>query len=218
VHASDGAALGKHLRELLLVKILGRQVLNVAVRESGALPTGTLRLALEEDADYSIFADGLTVGLGNGLGGILLVLEMDKTVSERLTFLPRAGRLSSRNLARQDISEDGKSVVQSLVVNVLGDVLDKDVALAGLAEGGVTVAPHDAATSSTDKSEVLGVKRVLSILNAVEVDVCVAKGAASCMVTAHTDRCDRADAVKDLEEKSLVDLRVQVTNVQRCGR
>lgn len=53
--------------------------------------------------------------------------------------------LVGSDLARKDSSESGKSVMEGLVVNGLVQVLDEDVALTGLAQGGVTLGPHDSA-------------------------------------------------------------------------
>ena len=56
--------------------------------------------------------------------------------------------LISSNLAGQNIAEGSERVVESLVVNELVQVLDEDIALSGLAEGRVTLGPHDAAVVS----------------------------------------------------------------------
>lgn len=56
-----------------------------------------------------------------------------------------AALLVSGNLARQNVTESGERVVKGLVVDSVIQVLDENVALAGLAEGGVTLRPHDAA-------------------------------------------------------------------------
>ena len=50
-----------------------------------------------------------------------------------------------RNLARQNVAEGNERIVKSLVVDGVIEVLDEDVAQAGLAEGRVTLRPHDAA-------------------------------------------------------------------------
>eukprot|EP00953_Heterococcus_sp_UTEX-ZZ885_P006770 4125-Heterococcus_DN1.PRE.11 len=47
----------------------------------------------------------------------------------------------------------GEGVVQSLVVDRGVQVLDKDVAYAAAAQGGVALAPHDAARAPLDQSE-----------------------------------------------------------------
>ena len=71
-----------------------------------------------------------------GLGGLVV----DEAVALG------AAVLIGGDLAREDVAESGERVVEGLVVDSLVQVLDEDVALAGLAEGGVTLGPHDAAT------------------------------------------------------------------------
>lgn len=78
--------------------------------------------------------DSLDGGVSS-LGGLIV----DEAVALGTSVLIRS------DLAGQNISEGGKCVVQGLVVDSLVQVLDEDIALAGLAEGGVTLRPHDAA-------------------------------------------------------------------------
>ena len=80
--------------------------------------------------------DSLDSGIG-GLGGLV--------VNEAVAL--GAALLIGCDLARKDIAESSEGVVKSLVVNSLVQVLDEDVALAGLAESGVTLGPHDAAAN-----------------------------------------------------------------------
>ena len=58
--------------------------------------------------------------------------------------------LVGSNLARKNVTESSEGIVEGLVVNRFVQVLDEDVALAGLAESGVTLGPHDAATKHSD--------------------------------------------------------------------
>ncbi len=51
------------------------------------------------------------------------------------------------NLATDDGSKLSKRIVEGLMVNRFIEVLDKDVAFAGFAEGGVSLGPHDTAWS-----------------------------------------------------------------------
>ncbi len=85
-------------------------------------------------------------------GGIssLRGLIVDETVALGASVLIRS------DLARQNVSEGGKRIVQGLVVDSLVQVLDEDIALAGLAEGGVTLRPHDAAMRHCRRISLLG--------------------------------------------------------------
>ena len=78
--------------------------------------------------------DGFDGSLGS-LGGLVV----DEAVALG------AALLVGGDLAREDVTEGSERVVQSLVVDGLVQVLDEDVALTGLAEGRVTLRPHDAA-------------------------------------------------------------------------
>ena len=101
-----------------------------------------------------------TVDSLNGGLGRLSSLVVDETVALG------AAVLIGGDLAGQDITECGKGVVEGLdhgsicvksllwgsetslsdlVVDLLVEVLDENVALTGLAEGGVTLRPHDTA-------------------------------------------------------------------------
>jgi len=104
------------------------------------------------------------------------------------------------------------------VIDRFGQVFDEDVTNSALAEAGVTVRPHDTAGSAADGLVVVGSQGTLSIFSAVEVDVSISEGAASGSVTANANGGNRADLVKDIKEKSLSDLAVQVTDVEGSGR
>jgi hypothetical protein len=52
---------------------------------------------------------------------------------------------TSGNLAGQYIAERGEGVMKSFIIDGLVQVLDKNITLTGLAEGGVTLRPHDTA-------------------------------------------------------------------------
>lgn len=65
-------------------------------------------------------------------------------------------------LARQDVSEGRECVVESLVINGLVQILDKDVANAALSEGRVTLRPHDTQRSAFNHVEVHRVQGSLS--------------------------------------------------------
>lgn len=65
-------------------------------------------------------------------------------------------------LAGQDVSEGRKCVIESLVINGLVQILDKDVANAALSEGRVTLRPHDTKRSAFNHVEVHRVQGSLS--------------------------------------------------------
>ena len=71
--------------------------------------------------------------------GCLSGLIVYKSVAFGATMLVRG------DLAGQNVTECGKRIVQSLVIDCFVQVLDENVALTGLAEGGVTLRPHDTA-------------------------------------------------------------------------
>ena len=80
-------------------------------------------------------------GSVSGLGGLVV----DETVTLGTALL------ISSDLARKDVSESSKGIVQGLVVDGLVEVFDEDVALAGLAKGGITLRPHDTAGTSLNE-------------------------------------------------------------------
>merc|ERR1719183_2385136 len=110
--------------------------------------------------------------------------------------------------------EPREGVVQRACVHRLVEVLDEDVAGARLADGGVPVLPHDAARLALDLGVVEGVECTLGVDDVVEVDIRVAKRAASHRITAHTDGRDGADHREDLEELGLSHIGVEVSDVQ----
>lgn len=81
---------------------------------------------------------------------------------------PRRERTHTQNgccrpyLAGQDVSEGRECVIQSLVINGLVQILDKDVANAALSEGRVTLRPHDTKRSAFNHVEVHRVEGSLS--------------------------------------------------------
>lgn len=65
-------------------------------------------------------------------------------------------------LAGQDVSKGRECVIESLVINRLVQILDKDVANAALSEGRVTLRPHDTKRSALNHVEVHRVQGSLS--------------------------------------------------------
>ena len=90
------------------------------------------------DVDLLVVQQHAVDSLDGSLGGLSGLV-----VNETVALGP--AMLVGGDLAREDVAESGESVVEGLVVDSLVQVLDEDVALTGLAEGGVTLGPHDAA-------------------------------------------------------------------------
>jgi hypothetical protein len=149
-----------------------------------------------------------TVDALDGSVGSLCSLVVDETVSLGVAVLV-LGDLAGKNVAK-----GGKGVVQSLVVNGDIEVLDEDIALASLAEGGVTLGPHDTAGSALDEGVVQLLESALTVIAAVVVDVRVTERTASDGVTADTDRGDLADRREELEEHGLGDRGVELTDIE----
>ena len=84
--------------------------------------------------------DSLDGGIGS-LGGLVV----DETVALGTTLL------IGGNLAGENVAEGGEGVVEGFVVDGLVEVFDEDVALAGLAKGGITLGPHDTAGTSLNE-------------------------------------------------------------------
>ena len=118
------------------------------------------------------------------------------------------------NLAGKNVAKGTEGIVQHLVINGLVQVLDEDVALAGLADRWIAVRPHDANRAPLDHGVVHGVQGTLSVNHHVEVDVGVAQRAPSDGVAADADGRDRSDRVEDVTEESLRDVGVQVSDVK----
>lgn len=76
--------------------------------------------------------------LVNGKLSSLLLLKMHEAIA-----LALASSIH-RDFAGQDVAKGTEGVVQSLVVDALVQILDEDISHTGLAEGWITVRPHDA--------------------------------------------------------------------------
>ena len=87
---------------------------------------------------YLLVVEQHVVDVLDGLLGGLVGLEVDEAVAAAV------GVLVGHDLAGEDVAEGGEGVVEGLVVDALVQVLDEDVAHAGLAERRVALRPHDA--------------------------------------------------------------------------
>jgi len=144
----------------------------------------------------------------DGVIGRLGSLVVDETVTTGVSVLILS------NFARKDVSEGGERIVKSLVVDGCIEVLDEDVSLTGLAEGGVTLRPHDAAWSTLDESVVELFQSTLSISNVIVVNIGVSERATSDRITANTNGGDLSNGGEELEEHSLSDGWVQFSDVE----
>jgi hypothetical protein len=147
--------------------------------------------------------DALDSSVGS-LGGLVV----NETVTLGVTVLILG------DLAGKNVAESGEGVVKSLVVNGDIEILDEDVALTSLAEGGITLRPHDTARLALDEGVVQLLESTLTIVAAVVVDVGVTERTAGDSVTADTDRGDLTNGGEELEEHGLGDGGVELTNVE----
>jgi len=93
---------------------------------------------VRSDIHFLVIEQHAIDGLDSIISG-LASLVVDETIALG------AAMLVGRDFAREHVSEGGEGVVESLVVDGLVEVLNKDVALTGLAEGRVTLRPHNTA-------------------------------------------------------------------------
>jgi hypothetical protein len=183
-------------------------VLHVHIAEGLRSAIVALRVLLERTDIDSLGTDLHAVELFNsGLGGFL-IFKMNKTKSSALTL----GVLS--NLAGKNISEQAESVVESLVVDVLVQVLNIYIRRIGSANSRVTVRPHNSARVALDIREVQSVQSALGVLHRVKVDIGITKRSAGDTVSANTDACDGSHSVEHLVQHILSDLWSQIANVE----
>ncbi|ROV94110.1 hypothetical protein VPNG_09340 [Cytospora leucostoma] len=210
---SDVAVLGEQLTELLVTGVRV-DVLDIYVGEVGLhlLEFALAVLLGDVVADIDLLlVQKHAIDVLDSLRSSLVGLVVHETVSLGVSMLILG------NLAAENVAESGESVMQSLVVDSDIEVLDEDVASAGLAQGGVTLGPHDTARAALDNSVVELLKSLLTITGGVVVHVCVAQGATGDGITANTDGGDRADLGEELEEHGFGDGGVELANVQRGG-
>ena len=180
---------------------LERDVLDVQVGEPG-LDLVDLGLALalgdvDADEDDLVVEEHAVDALDGGPSGLGRVV-VDEAVPERVALAVDG------DLARQDVAERGERVVERLVVDVLVEVLDEDVAGARLAERRVALRPHDAARAALDRRVVELLEGALAVVRVEVVDVGVAERATGDGVAADTDRRDGANHREDCEARELV--------------
>ena len=143
----DGSVLVKERFKLLGGDVEGN-VLDVKI---GVVSSDFVDLGLSfPPGDVNTDKDDLVVeqhsvhSFDGGEGGLSSVV-----VHESVTVRVSLGIGS--DLAREDVSERGESVVESLVVDVLVKVLDEDVSGSSFAESGISLGPHDSTRSELDE-------------------------------------------------------------------
>mmetsp|Transcript_8037 Transcript_8037/g.10854 ORF Transcript_8037/g.10854 Transcript_8037/m.10854 type:complete len:272 (-) Transcript_8037:389-1204(-) len=210
---SDGSVLLKFSLEGFLRHILG-EIFHKHVCELGLVVVGRTLSLLHERANVHLLAIHKDPIHGvHSLDRSLFSLKVHETVSLALAQL-------SRNLAGENSSKGGESVMQRLVINSLFQVLNEDVAHSALPGRGVTVAPHDADGLAIDLRVVQSLQRTVSCMlveTTVVVDIGVSKGTTGHGIATHTNRRNWSDLRKEIVKLSFGDLTFQVTNVKRCG-
>ena len=139
----DGTKLVQSGLNLLLSPRVG-DVLQVHVAEGLRGSIVALRVLLERANKDRLGSQLHPIELLNGSLGTLLRLEVNKTETAALAF----GVLG--DLAGQDVAKQAEGVVESLVVNLLIQVLHIHVGRVRSANSRVTVRPHNAAGMSLD--------------------------------------------------------------------
>lgn len=209
----DLAVLLEEITEFV-VRSLNGDVLDINVGEVGLhlfkLALAVLLGDVVADIDL-LLIEKHAIDVLDSLLSSLIRLVVDKTIA-----LGGAGLILG-NLAGQNVAKGGKGIVKSLVVNGHIKVLDEDVALTSLAEGRVTLGPHDAARATLDESVVELLESLLAIRGGVVVDVGIAERATGDGITADTDGSDSADLGEEFEEHGLGDGGVELSNVERSG-
>jgi len=210
---SDITVLGEELAELVVGDV-GTDVLDVDVGEVGLhlleLALAVLLGDVVTNVDLLLVQEH-TVDVLDGRRSSLIGLVVNETIALGVSVLILS------NLAAEDVAEGSKGVVESLVVDGNVEVLDEDIALAVLAESGITLGPHDAAGAALDESVVELLESLLAIAGGVVVDVGIAEGAAGDGVTADTDRGNGANLGEELEKHGLGDRGVELANVEGGG-
>jgi hypothetical protein len=160
------------------------------------------------DIDLSVVQQHAIDGLDGTVSSLGSVV-MDKAVAFGTSAVVRG------DFAGKNIPERRKGVMESLVVDLLVEILDKDIALTGLADGGISLGPHDTACSTFNKRIVELLQSPFTVRSIEIVDISIAQRATSDSITANTNAGNRTDHIKDLEEHGLGDTGVQFSNIER---
>ena len=209
LHDDDGGELAdgtEHLLELVLVDRLVK-VLHVHVVERGRA-AAALAAALERADVHLLVVQEHPVHLVDGLLRSLLLGELHETVAlgDSLAI--------GGDLGGHDVAELGEGVVESLVVDLLVEVLDEDVADAGLAKRGISLRVHDANRLAVHDLEVQDVDGARGIGPLLKVHVRVPERAARDEVAADADGHHRTDGGEQLVQLRFRRLRREVAAIK----
>jgi len=138
------------------------------------------------------------------------VLELTETISQGPTLIV------SLDNTRVDITVLGHETLESTGVDIVLETLDKDLAFQAVTLAAVVLLMHDTARSDIlDANTVQLGNSLVGSLHRVEVDVTVAERVTGGNITGDTDRTDIATGLEDIKEILLVDIRVEITDVDR---
>jgi len=183
---SDRNGLSERLDEVLEF-LLGSFDINVLDEKVGELSLllfdlGLSLLLSDVMSDIDLFVieqhavDSLDGGGGSFSSGVVNKGESSGFAS-----------LVETDFAREDLTESGKGVVESLVVDRFVKVLDEDVSLTSLSQSRVSLRPHDSAGLVLDQRVVEVLEGLLSIRRVHVVDVGVSEGSSGDGVSADSD-------------------------------
>ena len=111
------------------------------------------------------------------------------------------------NFAGENGAKLLKRVVESLVVNRRGQVLDEDITLSALPQSRVALGPHHAARAPFDVGKVHSLDHTSSILMGVDVHVGIPERATGDGIAADTNRSDRCHRVQRFKQRRLSGLK-----------
>jgi hypothetical protein len=183
---SDRDGLSERLDEVLEF-LLGSLDINVFDEKVGELSSllfdlGLSLLLSDVVSDIDLFVieqhavDSLDGGSGSFASGVV-----DKGESSGFASLVET------DFTREDFTECGKGVVESLVVDRFVKVFNEDVSLTSLSQSRVSLRPHDSARLGLDQRVVEVVEGSFSIVGVHVVDVGVSEGSSGNGVSANSD-------------------------------
>jgi len=213
-HDDRGSDLTESAEEL--GDIVGKELLadvlhiHICVCVVGVVGTKVLGDELLSDELLTEGLEHVLVGLAGleSLEGVLDLLELDKTVAE-------AGAvILGDDLAGGDSTKVREDILKLDESNALVEALDEQVTFVALTLRGVTTRPHDTAGLALEGLAVEGIKGLLSVLGALEVDVGVAERVLILHITADTDGQDGTAFLECVVDIRLTDIVAEVTNVE----
>jgi hypothetical protein len=127
-----------------------------------------------------------------GVVGTLLVFEVYETVTFGFALLIQG------NLTRKNITKGREGIVEFLVADGRGQVLNEDVSYASLSDTRITLRPHDSAGFATERVIVEGIQCPFSIDYTVKVYIGVTQRPTRKGIPTNTDRSKWTHRVKDV--------------------